>query len=186
MSDAAKRMEITLTYDDYRKFPDDKQRYELVKGELFMTPSPGYLHQRVSQNLEFFLYSHIRKSGSGVLLHAPMDVILSETTVVQPDILFVTKKRLGIITERGVEGAPDLVVEILSPTTIALDRFSKFQIYGKLGVRWYWIVDPGQHLLEEYKNDNGIFVQKSIGKKDEVFMPSLFKGLELDLGTLWL
>jgi Uma2 family endonuclease len=186
MADSAKRMEISLTYRDYLNFPDDRQKYEILEGELYMTPSPNYLHQKISQSLEYFLYSHIRQHRRGILLHAPMDVIINESTVVQPDILFVREERRTIITDRGVEGAPDLVVEILSPSTASLDRLSKFQIYGKLGVCWYWIVDPGLRQIEQYENEHGVFVHRGTWKNDDKLKAELFDGLELDLREIFL
>jgi Uma2 family endonuclease len=141
---------LLLTYDDYCAVPEDGKRYELLEGELFVGPSPTTRHQRVSRNLEFVLHSHVSARELGEVLDAPMDVILDRRTVVQPDLLFVSTARLGIITERAVEGAPDLVVEILSERGEARDLGYKKQLYARYGVMHYWVIDPEGRSLAEY------------------------------------
>ena len=141
---------IVLTYDDYAAIPNDGKRYEILEGELAVTPAPNLKHQTVSVNLVFLLSRHIRAKGLGSLYHAPVDLILEPTSVLQPDLLFVAKGRQSILTNRAVEGAPDLVVEILSPTTGRNDRVTKAHIYARHKVPAYWIVDPDQETVEVY------------------------------------
>lgn len=136
-----------FSYAEYLKLPDD-QRYEVLEGELAMTPAPGMDHQGILVELTAVLHPIIRKQGLGRLFVAPFDVILSDHTVVQPDLLFVRAERLAIVQERGVFGAPDLVIEILSPSTAQRDREVKRQLYGKYGVREYWILDPSARTVE--------------------------------------
>ena len=131
-----------LTYSDYAALPDDGRRYELHRGELSVTPSPGVRHQRAIIPLGSRLYEHVRARGLGEVLVAPTDCILSNVTVVQPDILYVATDRQAITSERGIEGAPTLVVEVLSPSTARLDRGRKMRLYAEHGVPYYWIVDP--------------------------------------------
>lgn len=137
-----------FTYEDYLLLPEDK-RYELIEGELLVTPAPTAQHQRILLELAVRLSTHVKAAGLGQVLPAPTDVILSSESVVQPDILFVTRQRLAIINPLGgVHGAPDLVVEILSPSTAGRDQVFKRKLYGKYGVREYWIVDPAASAIE--------------------------------------
>ncbi len=132
---------MDLTYEDYLLTPED-QRYELIEGDLEMTPSPGTVHQIVLGNLLSILYDHVKSLDLGRLLLGPTDIILSNINVLVPDILFVAKDREGIIEDRGIVGPPDLVVEVISPSSGERDRVTKRRIYYKYGVKEYWIVDP--------------------------------------------
>lgn len=129
-----------LTYEDYANLPGD-DRYELIDGELILVSSPSEFHQTILMNLIYLLQS-VRQSGLGRLYCAPFDVIFSDHDVVQPDLLFIAVDRAGIITEANVQGAPDLVVEILSPSTSRLDRTRKRELYERQGVKEMWLVYP--------------------------------------------
>ncbi|WP_217597764.1 Uma2 family endonuclease [Cohnella sp. GbtcB17] len=141
--------EQQVTYDIYAAMPDDGLRYEVLDGSLeLMSPGPNTSHQILSYNLQAKL-SGSRKSEY-LILYAPLDVILSPTNVVQPDLIFIRPERADIVTKRGIEGPPDLVVEILSPGSRHRDRVRKLRIYEKHGVPEYWIVDPGARTLEQH------------------------------------
>lgn len=142
---------IVLTYEDYVEIPNDGKRYELLEGELAVTPAPNPEHQAASVNLIVTLSQHIRSNDLGLLYHAPIDLILDATSVLQPDLLFIAKSRQSIITSKGIEGAPDLVIEILSPSTQRNDRITKAQIYARHKITWYWIADPEQRVLEIHR-----------------------------------
>lgn len=129
-----------FTYEDYRNAPEDK-RYELLDGDLAVTPAPGEAHQRASRNLTILLGQWAKLAGTGHVYAVPFDVMLTETDVVQPDLLFVSNEREHIITEENVQGAPDLVVEVLSPSTAERDRTFKRSLYAKHGVKEFWLVD---------------------------------------------
>jgi Uma2 family endonuclease len=144
---------IVLTYDDYVELPNDGKRYEILEGELAVTPAPTPKHQNASVNLTAILSPHVKANDLGKLYHAPIDLILESTSVLQPDLLFVAKARLNIITGRGIEDAPDLVIEIVSPSTSRTDRITKAQLYARHKVPAYWIVDPEQETLEIYLLD---------------------------------
>jgi Uma2 family endonuclease len=133
---------VVLTYDDYAALPDDGSRYELYEGELIMMPSPRPRHQVVIGNLYMLMAEHVSGHGLGQVYLSPIDVILSRITVLQPDLVHIERVRLGIVTERAIEGAPTLVVEVLSPSTDARDRGVKQALYARYGVPFYWIVDP--------------------------------------------
>ncbi len=135
------------TYAEYLKLDDDR-RYEIIAGELVMAPAPSLGHQRVSRDLEHRLINFVAKHKAGEVLDAPVDVILSPSVVVQPDLVFISNERSSICQERGVFGAPDLVVEIISPGSLARDRHSKLKLYRKHGVKEYWLVDPSSQSVE--------------------------------------
>lgn len=130
-----------LTFADYLETSDD-ERYELLNGELVLSPSPKEIHQYISGILYLRLGTFVRERRLGKVYFAPFDVVLSDTDVVQPDLLFISNERAGIITQDNVCGAPDLVVEILSPSTVDRDRTIKLDLYATHGVEEYWMVDP--------------------------------------------
>jgi Uma2 family endonuclease len=145
---AVRVIPVKLTYRDYLTWPDDGRRYELYEGEVYMVPSPSVKHQRISRNLEALLGQFLLGNGLGEVFHAPLDVVFSESTVVQPDILFISHQRRGIIGEQNISGAPDLVIEILSPSTEERDRGIKLQLYCRHGMRECWLVDPEERTVE--------------------------------------
>jgi Uma2 family endonuclease len=142
-----KQADIKFTYRDYVQLPDDK-RYELVEGELYLVPAPNLKHQSISRELGVAVYHYVKQHDLGQIFHAPCDVVFSEINVVQPDLLFVSKERLEILTDANVQGAPDLVVEILSPATGHRDLGIKRNLYAKYGVREYWVIDPDGKTVE--------------------------------------
>jgi Uma2 family endonuclease len=143
------------TYADYAALPDDGNRYEIIAGVLYMTPAPGTGHQSVSARLVTFLVTHVEFAGLGRVFAAPVDVELAPDTVVQPDIVVILSANLDRITPSRIIGAPDLVVEILSPGTAGYDRREKQDAYARAGVGEYWIVDPGAQTVELLTLDQG-------------------------------
>ena len=139
---------VKLTYDDLRLFPNDGNRHELIDGEHIMTPAPKTNHQRVSMNLSRLFDTFVREHRLGHVFAAPFDVVFSEFDVTEPDILFVSREREMILTEDNARGAPDLIVEILSPSTAEIDRKVKFSLYEKYGVREYWIITPDAEIVQ--------------------------------------
>jgi Uma2 family endonuclease len=137
-----------LTYADYEKMPADGFRHEIIEGEEFMTPAPNLDHQTVVLNIAALLRAHALSRKLGRVFVAPTDVVLSENDIVEPDVVFVSEKRLSILTEKNIQGAPDLVVEVLSPSTAAEDRGRKLSTYDRTGVDEYWIVDPQGRTVE--------------------------------------
>ena len=168
------------TYADYLKTPED-ERYELIQGELVMTPSPVPKHQRISRKIEFVIEKFVTENDLGEIFYAPCDVYLDNENVVQPDILFISKERLNIIGEKNIQGAPDLVIEIISESTAYRDLVQKKKLYGKFGVKEYWIAIPGEELVEIYVlKDNTYTLHKTYGKGDAVESPYL-KNLKVEL-----
>ena len=135
-----------LTYQDYLNMDGD-ERYELIDGELILIPSPNQAHQTSSISLGSAMHFFSKANGLGIVLLAPFDVLLSDTDVVQPDILFVSNARAHIRTPDNMQGAPDLVVEILSPSSASRDWHEKFDLYSEHGVEEYWIVDPANRVV---------------------------------------
>jgi len=133
---------VVLTYRDYVALPEDGRRYELHEGDLSVTPAPGTRHQRVVGELFGLLREHVRARGLGEVFVSPVDCILSDTTVVEPDVVYLDPTRAGLVSERGIEGPPTLAVEVLSPSTAETDHSAKLHIYARYGVPFYWIVDP--------------------------------------------
>ena len=146
---------LKLTYDDYCALPDDGRRYELLDGELSVTPSPATPHQRTSRGLFRILDAHVEAKRLGEVFFSPFDVILDRSTVIQPDIVFVDASRAGVVTARAVEGPPTLAVEVLSPSSQRLDRVTKLALYARFGVPHVWIVDPVARTIECYETETG-------------------------------
>ena len=176
---------ILLTYDDYSLLPNDRNRYEILDGELSVTPAPATTHQTALGNLYRFLANYVVTNQLGKLFIAPTDLILAPTTVVQPDLIFIGNDRLHIVTERAIEGAPTLVIEILSPTTHRTDRVTKAQLYAKYQVPQYWLVDPDQRTLEAYELVIDRYDLIASPRDVQVFAPALFPGLSIRVSDLW-
>jgi Uma2 family endonuclease len=141
-------MDKVWTYRDLKHTPDDGRRYEILDGELVVSPAPGTPHQRASFDLALALH-RLMSSVAEIFIPSP-DVILSPTRVVIPDVVAVRHERLRLVSDRGIEGAPDLVVEVLSPTSSRRDRHRKARLYARVEIPEYWIVDPRAKLVEVY------------------------------------
>ena len=174
-----------LTYRDYEALPDDGRRYEIHDGELSVTPSPGSLHQIVSVNLLRVLVAHVPSVAPGLLLLAPLDVILADTTIVQPDIVYVAPDRLGRVSPRGIEGVPTLAVEIFSPSTRTIDRVTKPRLYAHYRVPFLWLIDPGDRIVEAFVLDGDRYVLAGGAAGGSPVELPPFTGLGLVPDTLW-
>ena len=173
-----------FTVADYMNTPDDV-RYQLIDGELILAPSPTTRHQRVSVRLFVDLHQFVRMEGLGEACIAPLDVVFPDREVYQPDILFVSNERRGIITEANIQGAPDLVVEILSPSTQRHDRGHKQNVYAERGVREYWIVDPDSRTLEVLSAGSNGWTPTTTFSAEDVLVSPLLPGLSIDLGQVF-
>lgn len=139
-----------LTYEDYRQFPEDGRRHEIIDGDHYVSAAPSVYHQRVLSRLFVQLYRRIDESGAGYVVPAPVDTVLSQTDVVQPDIVVTLDRDEALIRRECIDRAPDLVVEVLSPSTAHRDRGLKLDLYQKAGVSEYWIVDPERRMVQQY------------------------------------
>ncbi len=165
--------------------PDDGNSYEVIDGELYVTPPPNTAHQNASSNLFRYLGPHVHQHGLGKVMYAPVEVVLDEGSGVQPDIVFVCRDRLGIIAEQAIEGPPDLVVEILSPRTRSRDRGIKMRRYASAGIPHYWLLDPRSRSLEPYRLTETGYKRVGIYGPGSVFEPDLFPGLAIPIDELW-
>lgn len=146
-----------LTCEDYLQFPEDGSRHEIIAGEHYVSAAPSMYHQWVLTRLVVQLYHRICEPGLGYLAPAPVDTVLTESDVVQPDIVVILGRDEAVIRRERIEGAPDLVVEILSPSTANRDRGLKLDLYQRAGVSEYWIVDPERKVVQQYVLVGGVF-----------------------------
>jgi Uma2 family endonuclease len=174
-----------VTYDDYRQLPDDGKQYQIIGGELYMTPAPTTIHQRIALRLKLKLFEFVERNKLGEVLDAPVDVILSMTDVVQPDIVFVAKERMNIITQKNIVEAPDLVVEVLSEHTETIDRKKKKELYARHGVREYWIVDPEAKTIDQFLNENGQLTRTHTIKSGETLASQIVEGLQVSVDEIF-
>ena len=178
------RDKLVLTYQDYLQMPDDRNRREILSGDLYVTPAPTPIHQRAVVNLITLLQGYLARHKVGKLYASPVDVVLSQVDVVQPDLVFVSNDRLHLVTEMSIQGAPDLVVEILSPSTARLDRGRKMDAYARFGVREYWIADTDARTLEIYRL-KGQNLRLTSTSEATALSSAVFPDLTFDLQSLW-
>jgi Uma2 family endonuclease len=177
-------IDTRLTYEDYCLLPNDGKRYEIIDGELFVTPSPLRQHQKVLANLLYYLTEFVKRRDLGEVYPAPLDVVFSEYDVVEPDILYVSRARASVMTEKNIQGAPDLVVEVLSPSTAQIDRTTKLKLYGRYGVAEYWVIDSMACSVEVYRLVPGGFELAAQLDSSQSLTSPLFPGLSLPLARL--
>ena len=176
---------VKLTYEDYCAAPADN-RYELLDGELIMVPAPNLKHQVVSGKIYTPLSQFIEDQALGTLLYAPCDVLFSDNNVLQPDLLFVSREREHLLRDgQKVQGPPDLVVEILSPSTAERDRGSKLALYSRYGVTEYWVVDPVAETIQIHRLQGGTVVPTRSFGRGETLLSPLLPGLELHLDDIF-
>ncbi len=175
---------VKRTYEDYCATADDK-RYELLNGDLMMVPAPNMKHQRVLSRLDRRLGNFTEEHELGNVYVAPCDVVLSDTDVVQPDVLFISRAREHTITDANVRGAPDLVIEILSPSTADQDLGYKHDLYGRYGVLEYWIVNPMAETIAVHRQREGrLELADTFGRRDTL-RTGLLEGLQLELDDIF-
>ncbi len=177
--------QIVLTYKEYEALPADGRRYEIHEGELSVTPAPSPRHQIISRNLFRVLDAHVRAREVGEVLFAPLDVILSDTSIVQPDLVYLDPSRLSAISARGVEGPPTLAIEVISPSTTLIDRSAKHQLYARYGVPFFWLVDPEGRSLDAFVLGPLGYSLALRAAGAEPVSPPPFSNLALIVATLW-
>ncbi len=174
---------VKLTYEDYCRFPDDGRRHEILDGEHHVSPSPNRPHQSLLTRLVTQFETQIGERD--LVYTAPIDVHLTEVDVLQPDLVVVAPGHRHILTPKKIKGAPDLVVEVLSPSTEALDRGRKMQRYAQGGVPEYWIVDLDEHVLEQHVLEGGEY--RLVGRHEDEVRPRApgLAHVRLALRKLW-
>src|SRR4030067_2046566 len=167
------------TYADYVKI-DDNNRYEVFNGELRMVPAPSTDHQFISRDLEFLVWNFVNKKGLGEVLYAPVDVVLDDDEVYQPDLVFIKRDRQGIIERDAIHGVPDLIIEIVTPSSVFYDTVEKKEIYRKYGVNEYWLVFPDEKAIEVFVLENGAYQEFCRFKKNGCVASKILEGLKID------
>lgn len=174
-----------LTRYDYANLPEFGPRFQLVEGELHMAPAPNRYHQDISRNLEWLLLNYLEDHAIGRVYDAPFDVYLTDLNVFQPDIIFVSKANEHILTDAGAEGAPDLVVEILSPKTARFDKETKREIYARTGVTELWIIDPEPRTLSRFCLRENSQTPVAVLREGDSLASPLFPGLRIALAEVF-
>ncbi len=172
------------TYEDYLKTPDDK-RYELIGGELIMTPSPITKHQRISRELAFSLLQFVKEKKLGEVFYAPFDVYLDSENVVQPDILYVSQGRLSIIGEKNIQGVPDITIEIISESSAYRDLVQKKRLYARFGVKEFWVVIPEQETVDIYALKDAMYELRKTYATSDLLESAILPGLQIPLKEIF-
>ena len=179
------RISAKFTYEDLQLIPPDRNRYEIIDGELLVSPSPDTLHQTILLNLAGELRLHVRKHRLGRVFVALYDVVFSSSTVLEPDVMFVSHARLNIIGKKNLSSAPDLAVEVLSESTAQVDREVKSKQYARHGVPELWLIDPESQMVEMFRLEQGEYELATRLTFGQALISSLFPGWTLPVASLW-
>jgi Uma2 family endonuclease len=177
-----------LTYDDFVSFPDDGMRHELIDGEHYVTPSPNRRHQEIVGQLHLSIGSWLRRHPIGRVYLAPFDVVISQTDVVEPDLLYMSNDRAArVLTDANVQGVPELVIEVGSPSTRKRDETIKRRLYERSGVTEYWVVDAELDVVRVYRVSGNGFAKPAEWSLEagDVLTTPLLEGLELPLSQIF-
>ncbi|HVR96435.1 MAG TPA: Uma2 family endonuclease [Thermoanaerobaculia bacterium] len=176
-----------LTYEDYALIPDDGLRHEILDGEHYVSPVPPLRHQDTAGSLFVELFSFVEVRRMGRVFFGPLDILLSEHDIAQPDLLFISNERSGILKEANVEGAPDLLVEVLSDSTRQIDEGIKWRIYERFGVREYWLVDPKLRRVTIFRHTGKGFgpAETLSAEAGDVLTTPLLPGLEIRVSEIF-
>jgi len=175
-----------LTYEDYLLFPDDGLRHEILDGEHYVTNAPSRWHQKAVTNLVYFFMDLLRREPAlGEVYTGPFEVLFSKHNVALPDLVFVSRERIGILTEKNIEGAPDLIIEVLSRSTRQRDETIKSDIYESFGVREYWLVDPKLQTVRVFRETGGRFALSAELSGEDVLTTPLLPGLAIPVRQIF-
>ena len=175
---------IRLTYEDYAKTPED-ERWELIDGELILTPSQNIPHQLNQSELGYYLTHFAKINDLGEIFYSAAEIVLSDTDVLKPDLSFVSKERAHILTHANIQGAPDLMVEILSPSTARRDWGVKRELYAKHGVKEYWITDPGNKIAWVMPLNDGVLEIKQTCYLGDTIASSVLAGFTVKVDDIF-
>ncbi len=174
-----------LTAHDYRETPEYGPRYQLIEGDLYMAPSPNRFHQKIAGDIHYEMEHYLRQHTLGVAYMGPFDVYLTDLNVYQPDVCYFSKERYSYLTDEGANGAPDLVVEVLSPSTSKFDLGAKKEIYARTGVLEYWIVDPVAKMVKVYHLADNADTPHATLTVGRTLTTPLLPGFSLQLAALF-
>ena len=178
------RSSTRLTYADYVQFPDDGLRHEIIDGEHYVTPSPATRHQRIALKLAHAIQTHLDSHPLGELFIAPFDVVLSDSDIVVPDLIYLSQEHRDRLNDKNLRGAPDLAIEILSPSTRSRDLKLKRDAYERTGVEEYWTVDPAaEHVDVHRRHGSGFLAPARLTQGCSLTTP-LLPGLQLSIETM--
>lgn len=178
---------LKLDYEDYRELPNDGRRYEIIDGGLFVSPAPTVRHQRIVGRLFNALYNHVEAARLGEVLQAPLDVVLGDHDIVQPDIVYISPGRQAILEEACIQGAPDLVVEVLSPTSRRTDERTKRLLYAQFGIPEYWLLDPDLELAKVFRLEGRAYPEPRVleAERSEELTTELLPGFRLAVARVF-
>ena len=179
---------VKLTYDDYLLFPEDGMRHELIDGEHYVTPAPNIRHQEISGRIHLIIGSWLETHPIGRVFYAPLDVLFSRFDVVEPDLLYMSHERARqVVTEQFIAGAPELAIEIGSPSTRKRDETIKLRLYERFGVVEYWVVDPTRDVIRIYRRGSDAFGPPVALSRaaDDTLRTDLLPGLEMPLARIF-
>ena len=174
-----------ITTELYRQLPEGPPYYQLIEGNLILSPSANFFHQKIVGRLYHYIEAYLEEHPVGEAVIAPSDVFLDEINVFQPDLYFVKNENRQVLAYEGVKGAPDLVVEVLSPSTSSRDRNEKRRVYARTGVGEMWIVDPEERLVEVHFLARGLNAVPTTIREPELFSPALFPGPTIETARLF-
>jgi len=182
--DIPERLEV-YTYEDYLNLPDDGKRYEIINGELYMSPAPTRPHQKATGNFFGTIWRFLEQNPIGEVYSAPTDVVFSEIDVLQPDVIFIAREKFDILTRENIQGAPDLVIEVLSPGTEKRDRTLKLKTYSRFGVQEYWMANAEKETVEVWRRKGEQLVFHALLDKTQTLTTPLLPGLEISLEKIF-
>ncbi|MEO5960756.1 MAG: Uma2 family endonuclease [Opitutaceae bacterium] len=174
-----------ITRHEYAQIPVGAPNYQLIEGDLVMSPSPTSFHQKILGRLHRLIANYLDDHPIGEIYVAPLDTHLSDINVYQPDLLFVRKENLSIVEEHGIEGAPDLVVEILSKSSAKYDLGPKRSVYARTGVEELWVIDPPKRALALYRLGDDAETPLATYRAKQKFTSELFPGFKIDLADVF-
>jgi Uma2 family endonuclease len=182
------RSAVKLTYDDFLLFPDDGNRHELIDGEHYVTPSPNPRHQRILGKLHLAIGNFLERHPIGEVFFAPLDVVISNFDVVEPDLLYMSRERAAqVLVPEHVRGVPELVVEVASKGTRKRDETIKRALYQRAGITEYWVIDPKIEVVRVYQNaPNGFGRPRELRRDaDDTLTTTLLPGLQISLNEVF-
>jgi len=182
--DLPDRREV-FTYEDYLNLPDNGKRYEIINGELYMVPAPSLSHQRTIRRFLNAFENFLEENPLGEIFPAPTDVIFAGIEILQPDLVFISTEKFEILTRENIQGAPDLVIEVLSPRTEKRDRTLKLKVYSKFGVREYWMANHEKATVEIWRRKGKKLVFHALLDRTQTLTTPLLPGLGIALEKIF-
>ncbi|HYE20870.1 MAG TPA: Uma2 family endonuclease [Tepidisphaeraceae bacterium] len=173
------------TADDYRRMPEGPPWYQLIQGTLYMSPSPNRFHQQVVGNIYYALRNYLADHPLGEVYVAPLDVYLTDTDVYQPDVAFVRRENSRVLVYEGFVGAPDLIVEVLSPSNSKLDLGPKRAVYARFGVKEMWVADPVKSTLSVYRFSEDAEKPAATAAVGDIVSTTLIPGFSLGVADVF-